>query len=99
MAILFEVESKLGKRISVTKEYWDFIVSKHESVKFLKDETKRTLKNPLIVRLSKEDPNVYLYYSEYKDYYLCVVCKHLDGEGFLITAYLTDRVKKGVTVL
>jgi len=29
---------------------------------------------------------------------LCVVCRHLNGDGFIITAYLTDRIKKGVTV-
>ncbi len=23
---------------------------------------------------------------------------HLDGEGFIITTYLTDKIKKGVTV-
>ncbi|MBI4257326.1 MAG: hypothetical protein HY619_00065 [Thaumarchaeota archaeon] len=27
--------------------------------------------------------------------YMAVVVKPLDGEGFILTAYLTDRVKRG----
>ncbi|MEK6691737.1 MAG: hypothetical protein AABY78_10705 [Nitrospirota bacterium] len=49
-------------------------------------------------RLSKEDKKVYLYYAPYSSYFLCVVCRHLNGDGFIITAYLTDKIKKGVTI-
>jgi len=90
-----EVVSKLGKRIRITKNYWDFIITKHESVKYMENEVAETLINPEIVRLSKNDPNVYLYYSKYRKYYLCVVCKHFDKGGFIITAYLADKIKKG----
>lgn len=91
--------SKLGRRIRVTKRYWEYIVVKHESVEFLEEEVKGTLINPETVRVSKEDPDVYLYYSRYGKYYLCVVCKHLNGEGFIITAYLADKIKRGREVL
>jgi hypothetical protein len=46
----------------------------------------------------KEDDRVFLYYARRGKYVLCVVCRHLNGDGFIITAYLTDRIKKGVTV-
>lgn len=99
MAIHFEVESKLGKKIRVTKKYWDYIVAKHESVRSLEEEIKETLKNPITIKMSKEDPKVCLYYTRYRKYYLCAVCKHLNQEGFLITAYLADKIKKGMTIL
>ena len=99
MPYYIEEVSKLGKRISVTKRYWEYIVSKHESVESLEEKVKETLRKPETVRLSKEDPDVYLYYSRHGKYYLCVVCKHTDSGGFIITAYLADKIKKGRRVL
>mgnify|MGYP001620058210 FL=1 len=98
MSVYIETLSKFGQRIRVTKRYWDYITGKHESIIGLEEEVKETLRNPVYVRLSKEDKKVYLYYAPYDKYFLCVVCRHLDGEGFIITAYLTDKIKKGVTV-
>ncbi|MFQ5456647.1 MAG: DUF4258 domain-containing protein [Nitrospirota bacterium] len=99
MRYYLDVLSKLGKRIRTTKRYWEYIAEKHESIKGLEHEVKRTLEEPEYVRLSKEDKDVYLYYSRYNNYYLCVVCRHLNGDGFVITAYLTDKIKKGDGVL
>ncbi len=33
-------------------------------------------------------------YRKIKDKFICVVCKHLNGDGFIITTYITDRVKE-----
>jgi len=30
--------------------------------------------------------------------YLCVIVKHAGGDIFIVTAYLTDRLKRGVLV-
>ena len=98
IALYAGAEYKLGKRIRITKKYWDFIITKHESIEQMKSEVVETLINPEIVRLSKNDPNVYLYYSRYGRYYLCIVCKHLDNDGSIITAYLADKIKKGELV-
>ena len=98
MSAYIEVLSKLEKRIRTTKRHWDHIVSKHDSIIGLEEKVKETLRNPVYIRLSKEDKAVHLYYSPYGRYYLCVVCRHLNGEGFIITAYVTDQIKKGETV-
>ncbi len=98
MSAYIEVISKLGKKIRITKRYWEHIVSKHESVTGLEREVEETLINPSYIRRSKEDEAVCLYYSAYDKYFLCVVCRHLNGEGFIITAYLTDKIKKGETI-
>lgn len=98
MSIHIETLSNLGRLIRVTKRHWDYITNKHESVIGLEEQISKTLRTPVYVRLSKEDEDVYLYYAPYGNYFLCVVCRHLNGDGFIITAYLTDNIKKGVTV-
>lgn len=84
--------SKLSKRISVSKSYWDYIVNiKHKNVKGLEREVINALKNPVEIRRSTKDPSVYLYYGKYGDKFICVVAKHLNEDGFIITVYLTRR--------
>ena len=39
-----------------------------------------------------------LFYSEDGKYWLCVVTKQTGLEGFIITAYITDKVKEGEIV-
>ena len=98
MSVYIEALFKLGKHVRVTRRHWDYIVNKHESIIGLEEQVKETLMNPIYIRLSKEDKEAYLYYAPYGRYYLCVVCRHLNGDGFIVTAYLTDKIKKGVTV-
>lgn len=96
--IYFEVISSLGKKIRITKDYWDFIVEKHPPVKGREKEVKETLINPIEIRRSKEGENIYLYYKKLNMHSLCAVCRHLNGDGFIITIYTTDRIKEGETI-
>lgn len=94
--IHFEVTSSLGKRIRVTKDYWVRIIqTKHRIMAGKEEIIKETLKSPEEIRISRKYPSVYLYYRKIKEYYNCVVVKHLNGEGFIITTYITDRIKAG----
>jgi hypothetical protein len=56
-----------------------------------------TLKDPDEIRRSVIDPSVFLYYKRHDRLY-CAVAKHINGKGFLITAYPNDKVKEGETV-
>lgn len=94
--IHFEVTSSLGKKIRVTKEYWNKIIeTKHRLMKDKEDLAKATLENPVEIRRSRKDLNVFLYYGSTGKKYNCVVVKHLNGDGFIITTYVTDRIKTG----
>ena len=94
--IHFEVTSYLGKKIRVTKNYWSKIIkTKHRIMEDKENIVKETLENPEEIRRSIKDFNVYLYYRKVKENYNCVVVKHLNGDGFIITTYLTDRIKAG----
>jgi len=97
--IYFEAETPLKRKIRTTKEYWEFIVKvKHPIMRGKEEEVITTLKEPDFVRQSRRDTSVYLYYRKVKDRSICVVCKHLNGDGFIITTYITDRVKEGEEV-
>ncbi len=59
-----------------------------------------TLLNPETVVQSRRDPTVQLYYRLYAhprvgEKYVCVVVKLLDSDAFVLTAYITDRIKQG----
>ncbi|MFH0712937.1 MAG: DUF4258 domain-containing protein [Candidatus Micrarchaeota archaeon] len=92
----FEVKCKLNKVIRVTQAYWNFIITaKHPSVNGKEDLAKETLINADEIRVSKTDSTVFLYYKQFNDLFMAVVSKHLNGTGFIITVYLTDRIKEG----
>lgn len=59
---------------------------------------KQTLASPEPVRRSRKDSSVHLYYRKRNGTYCCVVAKHLNGNGFLVTTYIADRIKAGEAV-
>ena len=61
---------------------------------------KETLCKPDKIMKSNHAENVWLYYKHYQttpvsEKYLCVIVKILNKEGFIITSFFTDRIKKG----
>jgi len=97
--IYFEVVSKLGVKIRTTKSHWDLItLIKHPIIQGLESEVKNCLCQPVEIRLSQDSKEVYLYYARWTKYWLCVVARHLNGEGFIVTAYVTDKIKEGDVV-
>ncbi len=98
-AIRFFVIYVLGKRVSVTADYWQKIITiKHPSMAGKDVEVQQTLMDADEVRESRSDPLVRLYYRRYGSLHLCVVVKHLNGSGFIVTTYFTDRIKEGVAL-
>jgi len=62
-----------------------------------------TLKAPHAIVISRRDPAVHLYHKLFEKTpvtrkYLVVVVKHFDRDAFVITAFFTDREKKGVRI-
>jgi hypothetical protein len=90
----FEVVSKLNRRIRINKSYWDYIVNvKHPSMRGLDEFVKSSLTEPVEVRRSRRDRSVHLHYGKFEAKLLvCTVVKFLNGDGFVITAYLTRRM-------
>jgi len=95
--VYFEVETPLGVRIRTTRAYWNKIVTlKHPSVAKYQEQVKLSLEHPDHIRRSKQDIRVHLYYKSIGKLYVCAVADHVTNkQGYLITAYLTDRIKEG----
>ena len=67
--------------------------------KFKRGDEGETLRDPEIVRRSVYDPSVLIYYRYFKEVfggkYIAVVVKVNNIKGFILTSYVTDRVKRG----
>lgn len=66
----------------------------------LDSELGQVLSNPRHVRRSRSDEAVLLFYdfragTLVGSKWLCVVVKYVDMDAFIVTAYLTDKVKAG----
>jgi len=96
---LFEVDTPLGFAVHCTVAYRRFIVSdKHPIMAGREDEVQRILADPDVVRRSRQNPEVYLFYREEKSRWLCAVVRRQNASGFLITTYPTDVIKIGEIV-
>ena len=96
--IYFEITTPLRVKIRTTKQYWDYLINiKHKVMEGKKKIVKEVLFDPDEIRKSRTDKDVFLYYKKIDKLY-CVVTKHEGEEGFLITAYPTDKVKEGEVI-
>lgn len=78
-------------------------ILEHPEMVGLERAIEETLERPEVVVESLSDNRAILYYRYYRrtrvgDKYLCVVVKIGEQDAFIVTAYLTDRPKKGVTL-
>lgn len=93
----FTVKTPLGIIVRTTKEYWQKIITtKHPSIATLEAKVKEALEKPDEIRRSRQDTKVHLYYRNIGKLFVCAVVDHINGkQGYIITAYLTDRIKEG----
>lgn len=73
----------------------------HPEIKGILEELKGAIEDPELIKRSVYNENVMLFYRYYghiiyEGKYMCVVVR-LD-EGSIVTAYITDRIKKGEVV-
>ncbi len=93
------LEDCFGREVRLTEERLAHILDRTE-MRDMGEEIIRTLQTPAEVRVSRSDPAVRLFYEFYSptrvgDKWLCVVVKYLADDAFVITAYLTDKLKSG----
>jgi hypothetical protein len=88
-----------GQSVRLTEERRKHILE-HPEMKGMVKYIQETLLRPQQVIQSLSDKGAHLYYRFYigtkvGNKYLCVVVKALKHEAFVLTAYLTDSIKKG----
>lgn len=94
---IFTVMSPLGYQVALSRDRWREILRfKDPALKGHEDEVQKCLEQPEFVCESAKDPEVHLYYKHTTSGLLCVIVGR-DGSnmGVAITAYFTDKRKKG----
>jgi len=89
-----------GRRIRLTHERLRHILE-HPEMRRLERCIEETVRQPERVVQSQSDPDALLFYrllrrSRVGMKWLCVVVKYRPNDAFVLTAYLTDKPKKGV---
>ena len=92
--LLFIITDMSKRLIYVTSERWSHIVREHPLLFNKLEDIKDILVNPLVIKISHYDDNVRFYYKYYKSSKsnLIVVVKYLNGKGFIITSFYTNRI-------
>ena len=88
-----------GHQVRLTDERLAHILE-HAEMAGMTAEIESALRQPQLVRRSRSDDAVRLFYEFYAQTivggkWLCVVVKYPDNDAFVVTAYLTDKPKPG----
>jgi hypothetical protein len=88
-----------GSVVRLTDERLAHILE-HPEMKGMTDGLDEALLQPQLVRRSRSDSSVRLFYERHTqtqmgDKWLCIVVKYAEGDAFIVTAYLTDKPKDG----
>ena len=88
-----------GHAVRLTDERLNHILE-HPEMQGMATDVERALRRPKLVRRSRTDPAVRLFYEFYTQTivggkWLCVVVKYAEDDAFVVTAYLTDKPKAG----
>ena len=93
------VRDCFGRQVRLTDEQLTLILG-HPEMKEMEAQIERALREPKLVRRSRSDEAVRLFYEFYAETivggkWLCIVVKYLEIDAFVVTAYLTDKPKTG----
>ena len=88
-----------GRTVRLTTERLAHILE-HPEMAGMATEIERVLHQPQLVRRSRSDATVRMFYEFYArtvigGKWLCVVVKYAENDAFVVTAYLTDKPKAG----
>jgi hypothetical protein len=84
--------SKNGVRVRLTDERWSHITEEHGELAGMRVEVLETVHRPERILAGNEGELLAVREQE-KGKYLVVVYKELGGDGFVITAFLTRRIR------
>ena len=98
MPWIFEIKDKSGRKVHLSNERWNHIITEHPEVADYFEEVKETLSNPVKITAYELDDDVKYYYKYFKNRvpsakYLLVIVKYLNGKGFIITSYFMRNIK------
>ncbi|MEK6843947.1 MAG: hypothetical protein AABX83_00825 [Nanoarchaeota archaeon] len=89
---VFEVIDKKGRKIRLTQKQWLHINHNHPDVK--QEEIEQTIGAPLKIVEKSKNKLFYYRFFKYKSspfFFLRVIVKYLNSEGFIITSYFVKE--------
>lgn len=91
---VMEVKTKDGKTIYLRDVQWKHIKHRHPEMANRLNDIEETIRNPTkIIRHSDRTIKFYRFIKNRREYIMTAV-KTLNGEGFVITAYLTKKIQE-----
>ena len=95
--VICDVTTPLGERVILTRDRWREITRfKHPAVAGHETDVRDCLCDPVLFRASNQDASVHLYYRQIgSGKYVCVVIAGDPSNRFVVTAYLTKKIKTG----
>ena len=95
----FALHDTFGNLIVLTPERLSHI-NEHPELLHIVSPIEDTVSLPDAIVRSRSDATVSLFYKRYENTvfgnkYCCVVIKYTERRNFIVTAYLTDKVKEG----
>jgi hypothetical protein len=95
---LFEVTSKFGKRIRLTRPQWIHILDHHKEMENQTEKLRETLQYPDFIAYN-ESEDTYRYYKFFPETpvspkHVLVLTKHLNDGGFIITAFFLRKIRE-----
>ena len=102
MSIIFEVTAYNDRIVRLSEAQWRHILFFHPEVEGEQVKIMECVHKPeIVLEGATRDTRVcYIFYpsTPVTSKYLVVVIKVLDREGFIITSYFTERMRKGVVL-
>ena len=96
---MVNILTPLGFCVRCSEEWGEYVSTvKHPILAGRLEDVIATLSDPVEVRRSTKDPEALLFYRVTFPRFVCVVVREENEEGFLITAYPADSLKKGEVV-
>jgi hypothetical protein len=96
MDFVFEIVDKSGKSVHLSKERYKHI-QRHPLMEDSQEIIKSAIENPVTIRFNESDESIKYFYKEFKERdplerYLLVSVKYLNGNGFIITSFYTNKI-------
>lgn len=93
------ITDAFGRNVKITKERLNHILMTHPEMEKVGNKIRDVLNDPEYIKQSTYDDEVILYYKYFTSIkkYITVVVK-IHTHSFVLTSYVTDRIKKGGTL-
>lgn len=96
--MVFIEKEKFGQLTRLTDERWRHIIERHPEVERHLSKIKTTIKNPVLIVENPLNQNEKYYHKYFKSFqnYLVVIIE--TRKQFIITAFISRKIKKGKTL-